>query len=302
MEAIIPSKEAKQRMDAGAVAIDVMTPEDHGACHVAGAQNACVYEVVFLERMAELVPDRNTELILSDATGTTKAAELARDRLLQAGYCRVFILAGGLLAWSNGGFPVERGEGAALAEGASEDGTYGIDNECSRLEWIGRNFNNRHIGQLALLEGEVVIAEGVPSTGRIVVDMHSLSNFDLLDADYRNMLIRHLKSDDFFAVDRFPTASLLLTGWEAQPDVFPEALRGIGTGELTIKGLSRPVRFPAMAAPQLDGSIKIHMALDIDRTLWGALYGSCRFFEHLGMHLVHDTVSLELFAVARKGY
>jgi len=28
--------------------------------------------------------------------------------------------------------------------------------------------------------------------------------------------------------------------------------------------------------------------------------GSCKYFERLGMHLVHDTMSVELFAVARK--
>jgi polyisoprenoid-binding protein YceI len=121
------------------------------------------------------------------------------------------------------------------------------------------------------------------------------------NTSYRDMLISHLKSDDFFAVDRYPTASLVLTGWEAHPDVFPEAPSGIATGELSIKGISRPVRFPAIAAPQSDGSIKFHAAFDIDRTLWGVLYGSCKYFERLGMHLVHDTVSLELFAVARKG-
>ena len=108
MNAIISSSEAKQFMDAGAVVIDVMTPEDYATCHVAGAQNACVYEVVFLERIIETVPDRNTEVIVYDATGNTKAAEIARDRLLQAGYSRVFILAGGLSAWNKGGFPVER--------------------------------------------------------------------------------------------------------------------------------------------------------------------------------------------------
>jgi rhodanese-related sulfurtransferase/polyisoprenoid-binding protein YceI len=301
MNAIIPSNEVKLLMDAGAMIIDVMTPEDYATCHVTGAQNACVYEVVFLERIVGFVPDRNTELIVYDATGTGKAAELARDRLLQAGYSRVFILAGGLSAWNNGGFPVERGGDATLLERTPEDGTYHINLENSRLEWIGRNLNNRHIGQLAVLEGELVIAAGCPSTGRIVVDMHSLTNFDLLDADYRNMLISHLKSDDFFAVDRFPTASLIMTGWEAHMDVFPEAPSGIATGELIIKGISRPVRFPAIVAPQSDGNIKIHAAFDIDRTLWGVLYGSCKYFERLGMHLVHDIVSVELFAVARKG-
>jgi hypothetical protein len=46
MNAILPSSEVKQRMDTGAVVIDVMIPEDYATCHVAGAQNACVYEVV----------------------------------------------------------------------------------------------------------------------------------------------------------------------------------------------------------------------------------------------------------------
>jgi rhodanese-related sulfurtransferase len=215
MNAIIPSSEVKQFMDTGAVVIDVMTPEDYAACHVAGAQNACVYEVVFLERIVELVPDRNTELIVYDATGNTKAAEIARDRLLHAGYSRVFILAGGLSAWNNVGFPVEKRVDAILSESTSEDGTYHLNIENSRLEWIGRNLNNRHIGQLAILSGELVIAAGVPSSGRIIVDMHSLTNFDLQDAGYRDMLISHLKSDDFFSVDRFPTASLTLNGWEA---------------------------------------------------------------------------------------
>lgn len=301
MNAMLPSGEVKRRMDAGAVVIDVMTPEDYATCHVAGAQNACVYEVVFLERIIESVPDRDTELIVYDATGTTKAAEIARNRLLQAGYSRVFILTGGLSAWNTGGFPVEISTDTALLERASQDGTYRFDIENSRLEWIGRNLNNRHIGQLAILEGELVIVAGIPSAGRIVIDMHSLTNFDLQDPGYRDMLINHLKSDDFFAVDQFPTASLILTGWEAHTDIFPEAPGGIATGELTIKSIRRPVRFPAIAAPQPDGSIKIHAAFDIDRTLWGVLYGSCKYFERLGMHLVHDTVSVELFAVARKG-
>lgn len=300
MDARIASSKVKQLMDAGALVIDVMTPEDYAACHVAGAQNVCVYEVVFLERIVESVPDRNTLLIVYDATGTTKTAEIARDRLLQAGYFRVFILAGGLSAWSDGGFAVEGSADAALPEKTSEDGVYRIDIDNSRLEWIGRSLNNRHIGQLAVLEGELVIVAGAPSTGRIVVDVHSMTNFDLQDSGYRDMLIRHLKSDDFFAVDHFPTASLRMIGWEAHSDVFLEAPSGIATGELTIKGISRPIRFPAIVAPQPDSSIKIHAVFDIDRTLWGVLYGSCKYFERLGIHLVHDIVSVELFAVARK--
>jgi rhodanese-related sulfurtransferase len=287
-------------MDLGAVVIDVMTPEDYAACHVAGAGNACIYEIVFLDRIAELVSGLNTELIIYDATGTTKTAEVARERLLQAGYTRVSILAGGLSAWRQAGLAVEGGAEPAFPESAAADGTYLFDVQKSRIEWIGRSLNNRHIGQLAITKGSLVIAAGRPRSADIIVDMHSLTNFDLQDAAYRDMLIAHLKSDDFLAVDRFPTASLTIRRWEAENEVFPIALGGIATGELTLRDIRLPVRFPALAAPQIDGSIKVHAAFDIDRTLWDISYGSYRYFERLGMHLVHDIISLELFVIATK--
>jgi hypothetical protein len=55
-----------------------------------------------------------------------------------------------------------------------------------------------------------------------------------------------------------------------------------------------------MVAPQQDGTFKAQAALDIDRTLWGACYGSGKLYERLGMHLVNDLISVELFIVARE--
>lgn len=300
MNPLLSNNELKRRLDEGAVVIDVMTPEDYAACHIAGAVNACIYEMVFLDRIAEAVPDRNTELIVYDATGTTRAADLARARLLQAGYAKVSILSGGLASWRDADMPVGQNGDAALPEASLTDGTYVFDIEHSRLEWIGRNLNNRHLGRIDILKGELVIADGRPVAGNIVLDMHSISNFDLQDPGYRDMLLSHLKSDDFFAVERFPTASFILTGWEAKPVASPEAAEGIAAGDLTIRDVTRPVCFPAVVAPQQDGGIKIHAAFDIDRTLWNVCYGSARLFERLGMHLVHDLISLELFLRADK--
>lgn len=86
-----------------------MTPEDYALCHAAGAKNACIYEMVFLDRIAEAVPDRDTEVIVYDATGTTKTAGLARERLLQAGYTKVSILSGGLAGGGDAGRERRRG-------------------------------------------------------------------------------------------------------------------------------------------------------------------------------------------------
>jgi rhodanese-related sulfurtransferase len=300
MNSTLQSKEVQQRVDAGAMVIDVMTPEDYAACHVAGAQNACIYEMVFLDRIAECVPDKNTELIVYDATGATRTAELARDRLREAGYANVSLLSGGLASWREAGLPVEKGEVSATIAGALVDGTYRIDVEKSRVEWIGRSLVSRHFGRINILEGALTFVAGRLSASTIVFNMKSMTNLDLEDPDYRDLLISHLKSDDFFAVKRFPTATLIVTGWQPQGEASPQAPNGIMTGELTIKDITRTISFPAIVAPQEDGSITAHAAFDIDRTLWNVCYGSGRLFERLGMHLVQDLISLELFVIANR--
>ena len=296
----ITCKELKERLAAGALAIDVMTPEDYAACHLAGAINACIYEMVFLDRIAECVPDRNTELIVYDASGTKLTAEVAGERLVQAGYPNVSVLAGGLAALRSAGFPIEAGQQAAAIEAKLRDGVYRVDVGKSTLEWMGRNLNNRHRGLITIKSGAMVIIGGRLSVGDIVLDMNTVDNLDLQDTGWRDLLIQHLKSEDFFAVERFPTASFRLTGWQEKEGGSPEAPGGIATGELTIRGITRPVSFPAIVAPQTDGSIKAHAILEIDRTLWDIGYGSGRLYERLGMHLVHDIISLEMFVLAQR--
>jgi rhodanese-related sulfurtransferase len=300
MNATISCKDLKERMTAGAIAIDVMTPEDYAACHLAGAINACIYEMIFLERVAEFVTDRNTELVVYDATGSKKAAPLARERLLHTGYRNVTVLEGGLSAWRAAGLPVEASAPGAGIEPKSLDGTYRVEVEKSMFEWIGRNLNNRHHGRISIQSGEIVIRGGIPSAGKIVLDMNTVSNLDLQEPAWHDRLLHHLKSEDFFAVERFPTASFRLTGWEKGDGGSPEAPNGLAIGDLTIKDITRPVRVSAIVAPQMDRSLKAHAFFDLDRTLWDASYGSGKLYERLGMHLVHDLISLELFVLAQK--
>src|SRR6185369_8620889 len=238
--------------------------------------------------------------VLYDASGTTRAAQVARERLIEVGYVNVSILKGGLAGWRAAGLPVEAEDEGGMVEPALQDGTFRIDVEKSSLEWIGRNLNNRHHGRIGIREGELVIRGGWPSEGSIVLEMNTITESDIQDPFWHDMLIRHLKSDDFFAVERFPTASFRLTGWVTQHGVSPGAPNGIATGALTIKDVTRTVSFPAIVAPQEDGSIKAHATLDIDRTHWNVCYGSGKLFERLGMHLVHDIISLELFILARQ--
>ncbi|MBC8018060.1 MAG: YceI family protein [Verrucomicrobia bacterium] len=300
MNATIPAHELQQLIASGSVSlIDVLLPEDFACRHIAGAGNACVYEMVFLERIAECVPDPDRAVVVYDDSGTTLAARTAKEKLERAGYRNVAILEGGMQAWQAAGFEVE--SSAPVPPAAMvRDGVYRVDAEKSSVEWIGRNINNRHHGRIAISVGECVMENGRPLSGRFVLDMNTITNLDLQDEGWRSMLLRHLKSEDFFDVERYPTAAFELRGVTVIDGATPGTPNLEITGSLTIKETARSIRFPAMVAPLEDGTLKAHAAFDLDRTLWSVSYGSGKLYERLGMHLVNDLISVELFIVARK--
>lgn len=300
MNATIHAHELQQLIASGSVClIDVLLPEDFACRHIAGAGNACVYEMVFLDRIAECVPDRETAVVVYDDSGTTLAARTAREKLERAGYRNVAILEGGLQAWQAAGFAVESSV-PPPSSAMVRDGVYRVDTEKSVVEWTGRNINNRHHGRIAISGGEIVTLNGSPVSGRFVLDMNTITNLDLQDEGWRGMLHRHLKSEDFFDVGRYPSATFELRGAAAIAGATPGTPNVEIAGLLTIKETTRPVCFPAIIAAQEDGTLKAQAALDLDRTLWNVCYGSGKLYERLGMHLVNDLISIELFIVARE--
>ncbi|MBW4055072.1 MAG: sulfurtransferase [Proteobacteria bacterium] len=300
MNATITAHELQQLIASGTVSlIDVLLPEDFACRHIAGAGNACVYEMVFLERIAECVPERDRAVVVYDDSGTTLAARTAKEKLERAGYRTVAILEGGLQAWQASGFAVE--SCAPVPPSATvRDGVYRIDVEKSVLEWTGRNINNRHYGRIAVTGGDVVLTNGRPVSGTIVLDMSTITNLDLQDEGWRSMLLRHLKSEDFFDVERYPTATFEFRGAAAIAETTPGTANMEIAGLLTIKEATRSICFPAIIAAQEDGTLKAQAAFNLDRTLWNVCYGSGKLYERLGMHLVNDLISIELFIVARE--
>lgn len=299
MNASVAASELQKLINGGSVClIDVLLPEDFECRHIPGAGNACVYEMVFLERAAGCIPDQDSVVVVYDASGTTRAARTAKEKLERAGYRNVTILEGGLQAWQAAGFEVE--SNAAVPPLMTLDGIYRIDVEKSAVEWTGRNINNRHHGRISLSAGEVVMANGRPVSGRFDLDMKTISNIDLQDEGWRGMLLRHLNSEDFFDVEHYPSAVFELRGAAAIAGATPGTPNVEIAGSLTIKGITRSICFPAIIAAQEDGSCKAQAALDLDRTLWNVCYGSGKLYERLGMHLVNDLISIELFIVARK--
>ena len=69
-------------------------------------------------------------------------------------------------------------------------------------------------------------------------------------------------------------------------------------GELSLKGVKAELSFHATVFQDTDGTITAKARFDLDRTRWNIIYGSTRFFEHLGMHLVFDIIHIEVKIVA----
>lgn len=122
-----------------------------------------------------------------------------------------------------------------------------LDTLNSNVEWKGykvfKSDNTSHFGTIKFESGDVTVKDGKLESGKFVADMASLTSEDLKDKkEDLEKLNGHLKSADFFEVEKFPTASYEIT------KVSPSAEGDYNTildGNLTIKGITKPVQFKA---------------------------------------------------------
>ncbi|QJB56910.1 YceI family protein [Pseudodesulfovibrio sp. zrk46] len=275
--------------------VDTLTPEHFEARHIPGALNACVYEMTFLETVAKLVPDKDTSIMLYGAGTNSRDSITAADKLARAGYSDVSVFTGGLEEWREKGHPL----GGLAADQADpphpqlelESRTYSLVNDESIIKWTGRNNNGGHHGTLSLSEGELD-AEGDP-VGSFVIDMTSIRNIDLEGDELHPVLEAHLNSDDFFFTTMFPEARFETTQIRIVEDGHSTRPNAMIQGYLSVRGVSNEIAFPAHIRNLEDARISISANLDIDRTQWDVIYGSSRFFRHLGYHVVYDFISLD---------
>ncbi len=166
-----------------------------------------------------------------------------------------------------------------------------MDWSLSKVTWVGKKVLGQHNGTVKIkdLELSVVAKElnvvpiiDAERPARVVIDMNNIAAEDLKDADANAKLVGHLKSEDFFDVAKFPTATLVLT--EAKPkDASTQELKG----KLTIKGVTRDVSFPAKVSKSGD-TWKAVGTLTVDRTQYDIRYRSGKFFEGLGDKIIKD--------------
>ena len=275
--------------------IDVLSADSFAAEHVPGAVNFCAYETAFIDKITEAFPDTDTELTVYGYCDDTREAEVAVAKLHAAGYRNVKVMPGGLKGWkSQGGVP--EGEGQLAPQ---TSGTFPIDPEASFIHWIGRNLFNFHTGSLRLSDGFVKLEGGRLKAAEFTIDMNSLGCSDLTDQTMNRMLVAHLRSDDFFKVDDYPVATVVLSSASALEGVTAGLPNHHIAGDLTVRGITRRIEFDALVAEKEQGIYVAQAIFEIDRTEWGSIYGSGKFFARLGQHVVNDKIHLHLKIVTR---
>lgn len=277
----------------GTVVLDVRLKDDYDRCHIPGALSNCVYEVAFLGRMPELAADKNSTVCVYGASSNSKEAQVAADKLSRAGYQRVFRLEGCLESWCGGGRPTE-GSGEAPAAEIVPDGRYEVDTRESRVEWLGRNLVNKHWGKVPVASGYLTFQKGELTGGEVVLNMHEITSDDLAGNPLHDVLVEHLRSDDFFDTETYPQARLAIMRSSRIEGATPGAQNLNVEGMLTLRGVTAPVEFTAAAGVDEKGRCAAQAAFSIDRTRWGVLYGSGGFFQRLANHLVNDMVELQI--------
>jgi len=168
-----------------------------------------------------------------------------------------------------------------------------MDFETSKVLWSAKKITAEHNGTVNLSRGELLISDGKVSGGSFEVDMTTIIDLDLAEPGLRKKIVYQLKSDDFFSVDQFPTASFKIESLKkTSGDTYHVA------GGMTIKGKTLPVEFDALIKVQ-GGKWTFDATLELDRTRWNVRYRSGKFFENLGDNLIYDIFKITVKLVSK---
>lgn len=170
-----------------------------------------------------------------------------------------------------------------------------VNTDESKVSWMGKKPTGEHKGYVKLSEGELIFDNAEVKGGSFVIDMSTITDLDLQDEGTRNKLITHLKSSDFFDIQKFPTAKFVITSVNKQ--------KGTGTslktthrveGDLTIKGVTKKVSFDA-SINLLNGKFTANTPpFTINRTEWGVNYQSKSVFSGLVDQFIYDDITLSI--------
>lgn len=159
-----------------------------------------------------------------------------------------------------------------------------IDLNQSVIKWTGKKIGGAHNGEIELKSGYLELKGDNIVSGEFAIDMNSITNSDLKDEGYNQKLVGHLKSDDFFGVEAYPTSTFVIS----KTSNFKNGKATV-SGIITIKGKSENISFDVTKESGMYTA-----QLKIDRSKFDVRYGSNSFFDNLGDKAIDDIFILDV--------
>ncbi|WP_373331070.1 YceI family protein [Salmonirosea aquatica] len=186
-----------------------------------------------------------------------------------------------------------------LAPGVTKATTFAVDASQSSIRWKSKKVGGEHIGIVKMANGQLNVDGSKLTGGTFVADMKSLRDVDKGESNpFNERLVNHLRSEDFFSVEKFPTSTFKITS--AKPIKGAKAGEPNYTigGDLTIKGTTKPQTFPSVVtisgdAVQATANFMVNR-LDYDIKYRAAIIGTA------ADKIIEDTFLLDLKIVANK--
>ncbi len=171
---------------------------------------------------------------------------------------------------------------------------YNADTKESVIRWEGRKIVGGHWGDVFIKSGNLEFKNNKLSGGSFVIDMNSIVVLDLDEKGGKSKLEGHLRSEDFFSVDEYPTSEFVIKDVKDNKNNKYEI-----TGNLTIKGITHSIKFPANINIK-NNRLEARAEFKIDRTKWDIRYGSGKFFDNLGDRMIKDDIIFKVKIIANK--
>ncbi|MEY4308964.1 MAG: hypothetical protein RL422_1167 [Bacteroidota bacterium] len=162
-----------------------------------------------------------------------------------------------------------------------------VNKSASSIAWLAKKVTGEHNGTVGISAGALNIDGNKLVGGNFTIDLKTIKDLDITDPGYNQKFIGHITSGDFFEVEKFPTATFVIT----------KVAGNQVTGNLTVKGITKSINFPAEISVK-GGKLTAKANITIDRTDFNIKYGSKKFFESIGDKAIYDDFALTVSLVS----
>jgi len=162
-----------------------------------------------------------------------------------------------------------------------------VNKSASSIAWLAKKVTGEHNGTVVISAGALNVNGNKLIGGNFTIDLKTIKALDITDPGYNQKFIGHITSGDFFEIEKFPTASFVIT----------KVAGNQVTGNLTVKGITKSITFPAEIAVK-GGKVTAKANITIDRTDFNIKYGSKKFFDSIGDKAIYDDFALTVSLVS----